>query len=79
MGCTNSVLYLVYSIYRKLLFSMHKEDYRTDLSKHVSINTQIGHNCLFKCLKYTCTILYFKFKMRKKCNFILLPSNQKQS
>ena len=44
MGCTNSVLYLVYSIYWKLIFSMGKEDYRTDLSKHVSVNTQIDRN-----------------------------------
>ena len=42
--CTKSVLYLVYGIYCKFLFSMCKEDYRTDLSKHVSINTQIDHN-----------------------------------
>ena len=42
--CTNSVLYLVYGIYCKFLFSMRKEDYRTDLSKHVSIYTQIDHN-----------------------------------
>ena len=28
-------------------------DYRTDLSKYVSINMQIDHNGLFKCSKYT--------------------------
>ena len=44
MGCTNSVLYLVYSIYWKLLFSMGLEDYRTGSSKHVSIITQIDRN-----------------------------------
>ena len=32
---------------------MRLEDYRTDLSKHVSINTQIVHNSLFKRSKYT--------------------------
>ena len=47
-----SVLYLVYSN----LFSMHEENYRTDVSKHVSLNTQIVHNGLFKCSKYMYTI-----------------------
>ena len=51
MGCTNSVLYLAYRIYWKLLFSMRY--YRTDLSKHVYINTQIDCNGFFKCSKYT--------------------------
>ena len=48
MGCTNTVLYLVYIyILLKLLFSMsHWEDYRTDLSKHAYINTQIDRNSL---------------------------------
>ena len=32
---------------------MRSEEYRTDLSKHVSINMQIDHNGLFKCSKYT--------------------------
>ena len=32
---------------------MRYEDYRTDVSKHVSINTQIGRNGLFKCSNYT--------------------------
>ena len=41
MGCTYTVLYLVYSIYWKLILAVGKEDYRTNLSKHVSINTQI--------------------------------------
>ena len=44
MGSTNSVSYLVYSSYWKLLFSMRLEDYRTDLFKHVSISTQIDRN-----------------------------------
>ena len=29
------------------------EDYRTDLSKYVSINMQIDRNGLYKCSKYT--------------------------
>ena len=44
MVCTNSVLYLIYSIYWKITFSMGYEDYRTDRSKHVSINMQIDRN-----------------------------------
>ena len=72
-----SVLYLVYSIHGKLLFSMRSEDYRTDLSKHVSIYTQIVRNGLFKCSKYA--ILQLTLKVRQKCYFLLLLSNQEDS
>ena len=72
-----NVLYLVCSIHGKLLFSMSYEDYRTKLSKQVSIYMQIVHNGLFKCSKYT--ILQLTLKVRQKCNFLLLPSNHDHS
>ena len=53
MGFTKSVLYLVYSIYWKLLFSLPLKDYGAYLSKHVSIIMQIDHNGFFKRSKYT--------------------------
>ena len=57
--------------------SMRKEDYRTDLSKYVSIKSQNVRNGLFKSSKYT--ILLLTLKMRPKCNFLLLPSNQERA
>ena len=54
-----------------------KKDYRTDRSKQVSIYTKIVRNGLFKCSKYT--ILQLTLKVRPKCNFMLLPSNQECS
>ena len=54
--------------------SMRYEDYRTDLSKYVSIKSQNVRNGLFKSSKYT--ILSLALNMRPKCNFLLLPSNQ---
>ena len=50
---------------------------RTDLSEQVSIYMQIVCNGLFKCSKYT--ILQLTLKVRQKCNFLLLPSNQEDS
>ena len=47
MGRTNNILYLVFSIFWKLLFSMRYEDYRTDISKHAYVHTQI--ECEAKC------------------------------
>ena len=41
------------SLIEMLLFSIRYEEYRTDLSKHVFINTQIDHNGLFKNSNYT--------------------------
>ena len=49
----------------------------TNLSKQVSIYTQIVRNGLFECSKYT--ILQLTLKVRQKCNFLLLPSNQEDS
>ena len=54
--------------------SMRKEDYRTNLSRYVSIKSQNVCNGLFKSSKYT--TLSLTLKMRPKCNFLLLPSNQ---
>ena len=45
--------------------------------KQVLIYTQIVRNHLFKCSKYT--ILQMTLKLRQKCNFLLLPSNQRRS
>ena len=56
---------------------MSYEDYRTDLSKQVSIYTQIVRNGLFKSSKFT--ILQLTLKVRQKCNFLFLPSNKEGS
>ena len=52
------VVLIVYYIWYKTFIESYYflcvyEDYRTDLSKHVSINMQICRNCLYKCSKYT--------------------------
>ena len=57
--------------------SMRLEDNRTDLSKYVSIKSQNVHNGLFKSSKYT--ILSLTLKLRPKCYFLLLPSNQERA
>ena len=57
--------------------SMRSEDYRTDLSKYVSIKSQNVRNGLFKSSKYT--ILPLTIKIRPNCNFLLLPSNQERA
>ena len=56
---------------------MRLEDYKTDLSKHVAIKSQIVRNGLFKSSKYT--ILLLTLKVRPKCNFLLLPTNQERA
>ena len=60
-------------------FSMRYEDDRTDLLKEVSIYTQIVRNGLAKCSKYTILQYLLTLKVRQKCNFLLLPSNQGRS
>ena len=54
-------------LYVKTIFS-------TALMKDVSIKSQLVRNGLFKSSKYT--ILSLTLKLRPKCNFLLLPSNQ---
>ena len=56
---------------------MRSEGYRTNLSKHVYIESQIARSGLFKSSKYT--ILPLMLKVRPKCNFLLLSSNQEDA
>ena len=56
---------------------MRLEGYGTNLPIHVSTKSQIVRNGLFKSSKYT--ILSWTLKLRPKCNFPLMPSNQERA
>ena len=57
-------------------FQCVKKTIEKELSKQVSIYTQIVRNGLIECSKYT--FLQLTLKVRQKCNFLLLPSDQER-